>query len=156
MRCDFGVPLSRAPYGFIEIFSHPGGREIDLQRDSDRLEAILVKQEGSEGMNLVAQRKFETAVGRAFCLEFGSGKHSVVNCYFDKSTLSVEYEGSEKFTGDVYEVVNSAHRLRIAGPSPMSSYGKSRGWPIDAADCGAKRGSARLGAFCPTLRFVNW
>lgn len=118
MRCDFGIPLWRAPYGFIEIFPHPNGRRLDMETDLDRLQAILVNQERSEGMSLNSRRKMATGVGPAFCFEFESGMRSIVKCYFDKSRLSVEYEGSQKFAGDVYEIVNSARRQGAGPPFP--------------------------------------
>ena len=112
-RCEFGVPLWPAPYGFLEIYPNPDRRKIDLKLDLNRLQAILISQEGSEGMNLDAQREIGTEVGRAVCFQFKSGKRSSVSCFFDNSTLSVHYDGSEKFAGDVYELVNSARWQRL-------------------------------------------
>lgn len=110
MRTDFGLPLWHAPYGFITIFQHRGRHALDFRKDIDRIQSVLVTDERSAGMNLIAQRKFDTAIGEAVCFEFGSDRRSIVDCYFDKSTLSVDYEGSNKFGGDMYEVVNSARR----------------------------------------------
>ena len=108
LRCDFGVPLWRAPYGFLGIYSHRDQPKIDMKLDLNRLQTILVNQEKLEGMSLDTQRKLDTEIGPAFCFHFKSGRRSNVSCFFDNSTLSVQYEGSEKFTGDIYELVNSA------------------------------------------------
>lgn len=108
LRYEFGVPLWPAPYGFIGIYPNHDRRKIDMKLDLNRLQAILISQEGSEGMNLAAQREIETEVGRAVCFQFRSGKRSNVRCLFNNSALSVQYDGSEKFAGDIYELVNSA------------------------------------------------
>jgi hypothetical protein len=117
IRCDFGVPFWQAPYGFIGIYQHSHRRNIDLTVDLDRLRAALVNEKKSDGMILNSERKIETGVGTAYCFEFKSERRSGVNCYFDKSSLNVEYEGSEKFAGDIYELVNSA-RWQSGAPIP--------------------------------------
>ena len=107
-RCNFGVPLCHAAYGFIEIVPHHDGRKIDLKRDLDRLKTILINQEKLAGMNLLAQRKLDTKIGTVVCFQFNSEKRSNVSCFFDNSEITILYEGSETFVGDVYELVNSA------------------------------------------------
>jgi hypothetical protein len=107
-RCDFGVPLWHAAYGFIGIYPHHDGRRIDLQHDLDGLRTILIDQEKLAGMELNAQRKLDTKIGRAVCFQFNSRKGSNVSCFFDNKMISIQYDGSEKFVGDIYELVNSA------------------------------------------------
>ena len=114
-RGGFGVPLWRAPYGFIGIYSNPNQHKIDMKLDTDRLQAILVSEEGQEGMVSDAQRKLDTGIGPAVCFQFKSGKRSSVRCFFDNSTLRVRYDGSEEFTGDIYELVSSA---RVTAGAP--------------------------------------
>jgi len=114
-RCEVGVPLWRAPYGFLGIYPHRDRPKIDMKLDLNRLQTILVNQGKLEGMSLDAQRKLQTEAGPAVCFQFKSGRRSSASCFFDNSTLSIQYEGSEKFTGDIYELVNSA-RWQGAGP----------------------------------------
>jgi hypothetical protein len=99
-RCDFGVPLWHATYGFIGIYPHHDGRKFDLQHDLEGLRTILINQEKLAGMNLNAQRKLDTKIGTAVCFQFKSEKRSNVSCFFNNSTMSILYEGSEKFVGD--------------------------------------------------------
>lgn len=112
-RCEFGVPLWNAPYGFIGIYPNHERRKIDVKLDLNRLQEIVVGQERLEGMTLDRQRDMRTRVGQAVCFEFKSERRSSVRCFFDNSTLSVQYDGSEKFAGDTYELVNSARWRRV-------------------------------------------
>jgi hypothetical protein len=120
MRCGIGFPFWRARYGFMGLHPHPKRHKLDMKVDLDRLLTILVNQERAEGMSLIAQRTVETEIGPAFCFEFRSGARSIIDCYFDGSTLSLDYEGSEKFAGDIYELVNSA---RWQGNGPIGPPG---------------------------------
>ena len=110
-RGDFGIPLWRAAYGFIGIYPHD--RRIDKSRDFERLQKILVSEGASSGMSLVAIRELQTQLGDAFCFQFKSQRSSTVSCFFDGGTLGVEYEGSERYVGDVYEVVLSANGTQM-------------------------------------------
>jgi len=110
-RTDFGIPVWRASYGEIGLYPNPKTRPIEVSRDFERVQAVLVEQARSASMSPIGYRKLRSNAGDVYCFEFRSNKLSSVVCLFDHTTLSVRFDGAPNYMDDVFEVVSSARRI---------------------------------------------
>jgi hypothetical protein len=109
-KFTFGIPLRRAPYGHIDLFSHADGPPFLFEKHYRRFAYGLSRSANEEGFKLTSERTLSSANSTSiYCLEFArsTGRpNSMVGCFVDGSTLAPFYRGDKKYVPDFYAMLH--------------------------------------------------
>ena len=107
----FGAPLIRKEaYGHLRVFTH----RIDRNVTQQQIETAVVTVAKEDGYVLEDRRNVESPAGTSCCFRFADKLHPAkvaVRCVTASGELWVFFEGSRRFSGDVYTVVSGLQRL---------------------------------------------
>ncbi len=140
-RLNLGIPLFRAPYGHISLFSHPPQEPPAF--DYRRFERAVIEDALRSGYQLKAKRTVSVGKNSAYCLEFtrSSGEpRSLVRCVVENSVLVLFYEGDPRYIPDVFTTLQGMSLESAGGGSSYDYDGRNRPiWTYDASTLHLRR-----------------
>lgn len=102
---SFGAPIFHKNHGSISIFTHEPRTDVQTHQ---RIELAIVKVATDSGLRLQERRTIRSASGETFCFQFADSfrpDQVEIRCVNASGNLWVFYEGSRRFSGDIYSVV---------------------------------------------------
>ena len=108
---SFGAPFIRKEgYGHIRVFTHRNSGNHSPQQ----IETAVMTVAKRDGYVLEDRRTVESSAGANYCFQFAVKLHPAeidIRCVNASGGLFVFFEGSRRFSGDVYTVVSGLQRL---------------------------------------------
>ncbi len=107
---SFGAPFLSKSYGHINVFTH----EVSARPSQQRLETAVVSVAESDGYILEERRTVQSSLGNNYCFRFVDRSHAskvAVRCVSSSGELWIFFEGDQRFSDSVYEVVRGAKQI---------------------------------------------
>jgi hypothetical protein len=107
---SFGAPFLSKSYGHISVFTH----EVSARPSQQRIETAVVSEAELDGYILKERRTVQSSLGSNYCFQFADRSQAskvAVRCVSSSGELWIFFEGNQRFSDSVYEVVRGASQI---------------------------------------------